>query len=65
MWLLRLLSDDVGNDNLEDLLFRFETWNSGKFYCGENDAADTKRVNIVYQDLKENWPSPKFFDIEH
>jgi hypothetical protein len=53
------LSDEVGNRNIDDLAFRFETWNAGNGYCGAKAASDAKWVKEVFDDLKENWPNPK------
>ena len=56
---IAFLSDDVGNRNLEGVLFRFETWDPGNGYCGHQAAADDKWVRSVHQDLIENLPNQK------
>jgi hypothetical protein len=56
---IAFLSDDVGNSNLAGIFFRFETWDQGNGYCGPEAAQDTRHVQCVYHDLKENWPNPK------
>lgn len=53
------ISDEVGADNIDGLAFRFETWDAGNDYCGVKASRDTSWVRRVYDDLKENWPSPK------
>lgn len=55
---IAFLSDEYGNTNLGDLLFRFETWDAGNSYCGPAAAADDAWVQKVYDDLKKNWPNP-------
>lgn len=56
---IAFISDDVGNTNLVDILFRFETWLLGNGYCGAEAAADGAHVREIYEDLKANWPNPK------
>jgi hypothetical protein len=53
------LSDEVGLDNLDGILFRLETWCAGNGYCGPEAARDRRHVQFVYQDLRDNWPKPK------
>jgi hypothetical protein len=53
------ISDQTGNDNLDGLLFRFETWSIGNAYCGEDAANDMDWVKKIYSDLRDNWPEPK------
>ena len=52
------LSDIVGSENVEDLAFRFETWCEHNNYVGFQAAHDSTWVDHVFNDLKENWPSP-------
>lgn len=52
------LSDIVGGQNTEDLLFRFETFSWGTDYVGVNAAKDAKWVERIYNALKTNWPNP-------
>jgi hypothetical protein len=53
------LSDDIGNRNLDGILFRFETWCAGNSYCGLDGSADDNWVLKIYNNLNENWPKPK------
>jgi hypothetical protein len=53
------LSDTVGNEDIDNLAFRLETWDAGNSYCGAAAAADDKWVNEVFKNLKKNWPNPK------
>lgn len=53
------LSDDVAAENLDGLLFRFETWNKGNDYVGPAAAADDNHVLGVFAAMVENWPKPK------
>ncbi|GAA3897151.1 hypothetical protein GCM10022228_04870 [Halomonas cibimaris] len=52
------LSKDVGADNLDDVLFRVETWDEGSGYVGEGAADDTEWVKRIYNVLSKNWPEP-------
>jgi hypothetical protein len=56
---IAFISDDIGNLNLDGILFRFETWFAGNGYCGPEAAADDAYVREIYEDLKTNWPNPK------
>ena len=51
------LSDDVGNENLKNVKFRFETFCYGNGYCGQNAASDKEWVERIHGALKENWNS--------
>lgn len=53
------LSEVIGNNDLDGLAFRFETWCQGNGYVGPEAARDETWVAEVYRDLKENWPAPK------
>ncbi len=53
------LSDDVASANLDNVLCRFETWTSGKDYCGVDASNDESWVNEVLHILKQNYPNPK------
>lgn len=50
---------DWGNQNVDDLLFRFETWVAGNDYVGLKAASDASWVDQVFNDLKDNWPNPR------
>lgn len=52
------ISDEVGADNLDGVLFRLETWDSGNDYVGYAAAADQNWVSNIYDVLKKNWPNP-------
>ncbi|MBT9161089.1 MAG: hypothetical protein DDT26_02388 [Dehalococcoidia bacterium] len=52
------LSDVVGNNELEGLTFRIETWAAGNDYVGKAAASDEAWVDTVYKILKESWPNP-------
>lgn len=43
---------DVGNQNTDNLLFRFETWCAGNGYVGLMAASDDSWVDQVFNDLK-------------
>ena len=53
------LSDEVGNENIDGLAFRLETWDAGNDYCGVDAAASPDWVKNVYNMLRKNWPDPK------
>lgn len=53
------LSDITGNNNLEGLRFRMETWARGNGYVGLEASLSEPWVNEVYKDLRDNWPTPK------
>ena len=53
------LSEDVGSDNLDGILFRLETFDAGNGYVGQSAASDTEWTKKIYQTLKENWPNPR------
>jgi len=51
------LSDDAGARNLEEVLFRLETWDAGNSYCGVAAANDDSWAERVFNALKTNWPN--------
>lgn len=51
--------DEVGNINIDNLLFRFETLMQGNGYVGIEASNDERYVKEVFNNLKENWPNPK------
>lgn len=50
----------VGGAQIDDLLFRLETWAAGSGYVGKVAAADEVWVMQVFNALKQNWPNPPF-----
>lgn len=52
------LSDVVGNRELDEILFRLETWDAGNDYVGHEASMDEKWVTRVYNALRKNWPKP-------
>ena len=52
------LSDEVGADNLDGVLFRFETLDAGNDYVGQAAACDQNWVLHIYKALQKNWPQP-------
>lgn len=62
---LAYISDEVGNINVEDLAFRFETLMSGNGYTGIEASNDERYVLGVFNHLKENWPNPKASYIDY
>lgn len=52
------LSDTVGNEDTDDLAFRFETWDAGNDYVGNAASEDEAWVSRVYEALRKNWPKP-------
>ncbi|MEB2785505.1 hypothetical protein [Algoriphagus persicinus] len=53
------LSQDVGNRNLEGIVFRLETNGAFNGYVGENASKDDSWVTRVFNVVNENWPRPK------
>lgn len=53
------LSRQVGNRNLNGIIFRLKTNGMGNGYVGENAAKDESWANRVFDVINENWPSPK------
>lgn len=49
------ISDIVGNQELDDVKFRFETWIAGNDYSGEKAAKDEDWVSRIFNALKKNW----------
>ena len=52
---LAFLSDEVGNNSLSDIKFRFETMCPGNGYCGNVAATDNSYVEETFHDLKVAW----------
>ena len=59
------ISNEVGNENIDNLACRFETWCMGNSYVGLNASQDDNYIKRVYKDLQENWPSPKSSYIDY
>ncbi len=53
------LSEQVGDEDVDDSCFRFETWASGSNHLGPDAAKDYGSVKRIYNALKDNWPNPK------
>lgn len=56
---IAFLSDVIGNNQLEGLAFRLETWIRGNRYSGIDASQDNAFVTTVLNTLVENWPNPK------
>lgn len=54
------LSAITGGQDIDDLLFRLETWAKGSGYVGNVAASDEVWVMQIYNALKDNWPNPPF-----
>jgi hypothetical protein len=52
------LSDSVGADDIDDILFRFETWDEKNNYIGVKASNDTEWVSRIYEALRKNFPTP-------
>ena len=55
---IAFLSDEIGNNNLNDLAFCLETWIAGNGYVGPEAACDSKFVARIEKVLRDNWPNP-------
>lgn len=53
------LSDVVGNNDIDGLAFRLETWVRGNSYVGLAASKDEDWIATVLELLRENWPYPK------
>ncbi|KYH07139.1 hypothetical protein A1704_00215 [Chryseobacterium cucumeris] len=51
-------STDVGNRNLQGILFRFETNSSHNGYAGPTAAENSNWVQRIFDSVKENYPNP-------
>lgn len=54
-----LSQDVVGAVDIDDLAFRFESFDAGNDYVGEDASKDSVFVERIYKALKGNWPNPK------
>lgn len=59
------LSDEVGNQNTDNLAFRLETLMAGNGYVGQGAAQDDEWVERIYRVLKNNWPNPQSSYIDY
>ncbi|MGO2489026.1 MAG: hypothetical protein ACTH8C_17430 [Pseudomonas taetrolens] len=50
----------VGGVDIENLLFRLETWAAGSGYVGKIAASDEVWVMQIYNAINDNWPNPPF-----
>lgn len=50
-----LSQDIVGADQLDDVAFRFETFDAGNDYVGKAASEDDYHVKPIYNALKGNW----------
>lgn len=50
----------VGGAQIDDVLFRLETWAAGSGYVGPVAASDDGWVMQVFNALRQNWPKPAF-----
>lgn len=55
---IAFLSDAVGAESIDNLTFRFETWDAGNDYVGFAASQDHDWVTRIYEALKKNWPTP-------
>ena len=49
----------MGAEDIEELKFRFETFDSGNGYVGEDAANDSKYIDVLYRALKMAWNGNK------
>lgn len=50
-----LSQDIVGADCLENIAFRFETFDAGNDYVGKAASEDKEHVTGIYKAIKSNW----------
>lgn len=50
-----LSQDIVGADNIENIAFRFESFDAGNDYVGQQASEDDEFINGLYNALKQNW----------
>ncbi len=58
------LSDTLGADNLDNVLFRLEAFSASTGYVGPEAANDQEWVNRVYQAIEKAWndKGPSYID---
>ena len=49
------ISQIVGAEDIEELKFRFETFDLGNGYVGEEADNDNKHIDVLYRALKKTW----------
>lgn len=49
------ISQIVGAEDIEELKFRFETFDSGNGYVREEADNDNKHIDVLYRALKKTW----------
>jgi hypothetical protein len=52
------ISNDVGAENLEGILFRLEAFDEGNDYIGSKAASDATWINRLLAVIQENYPNP-------
>ena len=52
------LSEIVGNEEVDGLAFRLETFIANNGYIGLEAAKDEEWIKRLYDCLSENWPNP-------
>lgn len=52
-------SQDVGNQNLGNILFRFETNDAGNGYAGVDASNSENWVKRIFEAVKKNYPEPE------
>ena len=59
-----LSQDIIGAENIDDVLFRFESFDAGNDYVGVRAANDAVFIERLYRALVANWPRPKWTYID-
>ena len=49
----------VGAENIENILYRFETFDAHNNYVGVEAANDETYIRRLYKTIVENWPIPR------
>jgi hypothetical protein len=52
------ISKVVGNKELDEIKFRYETNGMGNGYVGKKASEDEIWVNLIFNSVNENWPNP-------
>ena len=52
------LSEEVGNTNIDGLLFRLETNCAGNSYASVEASKDDKWTQRIYEAVIKHWPDP-------
>jgi hypothetical protein len=61
---IAFICEDAEPVDRGEILFRFETWDSGNGYSGSAAANDNVWVKQVYATLKKNWPNRTSFVVD-